>query len=89
MSGGHSHSHDAHAHAHDGGAVDHGHTHEILDGPGSFLGREMTIVECRDFKERAFTVGIGGYVLLVPGTHKVHFQLSPDHQLTRMPPEVR
>ncbi|KAG9713515.1 hypothetical protein KCU73_g16493, partial [Aureobasidium melanogenum] len=57
----HSHSHDGpHSHSHD--AVDHGHTHEILDGPGSFLGREMPIVEGRDFSERAFTVGIGGPV---------------------------
>lgn len=56
----HSHSHDDHGHSHD--AKDHGHSHEILDGPGSFLGREMPIVEGRDFKERAFTVGIGGYV---------------------------
>lgn len=56
-----SHSHDgAHSHSHD--AVDHGHTHEILDGPGSFLGREMPIVDGRDFSERAFTVGIGGPV---------------------------
>jgi urease accessory protein len=56
-----SHSHDgAHSHSHE--AVDHGHTHEILDGPGSFLGREMPIVEGRDFSERAFTVGIGGPV---------------------------
>jgi urease accessory protein len=58
------------AHSHDGGitfhhshetAVDHGHTHEILDGPGSFQGREMPIIEGRDWSERAFTVGIGGY----------------------------
>ena len=56
----HSHSHDDHGHSHD--AKDHGHSHEILDGPGSFLGREMPIVEGRDFKERGFTVGIGGYV---------------------------
>jgi len=63
MASGHSHSHEGnHSHSHDA-AVDHGHTHEILDGPGSFLGREMPIVEGRDFKERAFTVGIGGYVL--------------------------
>lgn len=54
----HSHSHEDHGHSHD--AQDHGHSHEILDGPGSFLGREMPIVEGRDFKERAFTVGIGG-----------------------------
>lgn len=56
----HTHSHDEPAHSHEGG--DHGHTHEILDGPGSFLGREMPIIEGRDWKERAFTVGIGGYV---------------------------
>jgi urease accessory protein len=59
----HSHSHDNgdHSHSHDG--VDaHGHTHEILDGPGSYLGREMPIVEGRNWSERAFTIGIGGYV---------------------------
>ncbi|KAJ9623431.1 hypothetical protein H2203_005690 [Taxawa tesnikishii (nom. ined.)] len=55
-----SHSHDGASHSHVG--ADHGHTHEILDGPGSFLGREMPIVEGRDWKERAFTVGIGGPV---------------------------
>lgn len=54
----HSHDHDGPSHSHAGG--DHGHTHEILDGPGSFLGREMPIVEGRDFNERAFTIGIGG-----------------------------
>jgi len=65
----------SHAHSHDGGAAhshdhsdsnfnvqEHGHSHEILDGPGSFLARELPIVEGRDFKERAFTVGIGGPV---------------------------
>lgn len=58
------------SHSHEGGTshshaaeVDHGHTHEILDGPGSFLGREMPIIEGRDWKERAFTIGIGGYVI--------------------------
>lgn len=55
----HSHSHDGSSHSHAGGA--HGHTHEIMDGPGSYLKREMPIVEGRDFRERAFTVGIGGY----------------------------
>lgn len=55
------HSHD-HGHSHEG--QDHGHSHEILDGPGSFLGREMPIIEGRDFRERSFTVGIGGYVPL-------------------------
>ncbi|RMY50561.1 hypothetical protein D0863_14841 [Hortaea werneckii] len=38
----------------------HGNTHEILEGPGSFLHRTMPITDGRDFKERAFTVGIGG-----------------------------
>ncbi|RMZ05408.1 hypothetical protein D0860_05976 [Hortaea werneckii] len=56
----HTHSHDGHSHAHPGG--DHGHSHEVLDGPGSFLGREMPIIEGRDWQDRAFTVGIGGPV---------------------------
>lgn len=59
----HSPSH-SHSHSHDalGG---HGHTHEILDGPGSFLNREqpLTLHEGRDWKDRAFTIGIGGYSL--------------------------
>ncbi|KAF2036116.1 urease accessory protein UreG [Setomelanomma holmii] len=58
----HSHSHDGVSHSHAGAAADHGHTHEILDGPGSFLGREMPIIENRDWEDRAFTIGIGGPV---------------------------
>ncbi|KAF2711975.1 urease accessory protein ureG [Pleomassaria siparia CBS 279.74] len=58
----HSHSHDGAPHSHTSAAADHGHTHEILDGPGSFLGREMPIIEGRNWEERAFTVGIGGPV---------------------------
>lgn len=64
----------SHLHSHDGGitlhashghdssisAVEHGHSHEILDGPGSFLGRELPIVEGRTWEDRAFTIGIGG-----------------------------
>jgi len=58
----HTHSHDGgHDHSHNGPA-DHGHTHEILDGPGSYMGREMPLIEGRDWSERAFTVGIGGPV---------------------------
>lgn len=56
------HSHEgglSHAHA-NGLAGDHGHTHEILDGPGSFVHREMPLIEGRDWRERAFTIGIGG-----------------------------
>ena len=66
MSGLHSHDgvhfHASHGHSHDAPAADHGHSHEILDGPGSYMGREMPIIEGRDWSERAFTVGIGGYV---------------------------
>ncbi|KAI1497038.1 CobW/HypB/UreG, nucleotide-binding domain-containing protein [Biscogniauxia marginata] len=60
----HTHSHDGvTGHSHDGfSAAEHGHSHEILDGPGSFLGREMPIVEGRNWNERAFTIGIGGPV---------------------------
>ena len=59
------HTHDgslSHAHANGNGfsAAEHGHSHEILDGPGSYADREMPIVEGRDWKDRAFTVGIGG-----------------------------
>ncbi|KAK5205289.1 hypothetical protein LTR41_009138 [Exophiala xenobiotica] len=65
------HSHDgasSHSHSHDqtngaaAAAAPHGHSHEILDGPGSYLHREMPIVEGRDFSDRAFTIGIGGPV---------------------------
>lgn len=64
------HSHDGvqtHSHDHAMSAVEHGHTHEILDGPGSYMGREMPIIEGRDWNERAFTVGIGGYAVILSG----------------------
>jgi urease accessory protein len=38
----------------------HGHTHEHADHPGHFHERELPLD--RDFKKRAFTVGIGGPV---------------------------
>ncbi|KAI4195605.1 MAG: hypothetical protein LQ346_003383 [Caloplaca aetnensis] len=59
------HSHDgigSHTHSHDINAANHGHSHEILDGPGSYTQREMPIMTGRDWNERAFTVGIGGPV---------------------------
>ena len=59
----HSHSHGTTTHSH-GPDVDHGHTHEVLDGPGSYFERDMPIIEGRDWKERAFTVGIGGYATI-------------------------
>lgn len=57
------HSHDAlgpHARSHEFNATEHGHSHEILNSPGSYARREMPIVAGRDWNERAFTVGIGG-----------------------------
>jgi hypothetical protein len=47
----------SHEHAHE-----HGHSHEILDHPGSFLKRDPPLLSKRIWKERAFTVGIGGPV---------------------------
>jgi hypothetical protein len=41
-------------------AQEHGHTHDVLDNPGRFINRP--IMSKRDWSERAFTVGIGGYV---------------------------
>jgi hypothetical protein len=67
-----SHFQDIMAHSHDGGLGHshddpfngHGHSHDILDGPGSYVNREMPLIEGRDWKDRAFTIGIGGYVAL-------------------------
>ncbi|KAJ1566249.1 hypothetical protein HK405_010556 [Cladochytrium tenue] len=65
---GHGHGHDdhghdhGHGHGHDGGPRDHGHTHEILDGPGKYDDRDSPLYSQRNWKERAFTVGIGGPV---------------------------
>lgn len=53
----HGHGHQPRGHQHGG---DHGHTHDVLDHPGKFFDRE--VVKKRDFKERAFTIGIGGPV---------------------------
>jgi urease accessory protein len=39
---------------------DHTHHHDEPPGPGSFSGRQGTLA--RDFRERAFTIGIGGPV---------------------------
>lgn len=61
------HTHDgnpAHTHSHDTifNPQEHGHSHEILNGPGSYTGREMPLTENRQWSTRAFTVGIGGPV---------------------------
>lgn len=50
----HSHNHNHHHHG------EHGHTHEHMDHPGHFHERDQPLD--RDFKQRAFTVGIGGPV---------------------------
>src|SRR5678816_2927072 len=47
-----------HSHLHDHGP--HGHTHEHHDHPGHFHDRELP--RDRDFRQRAFTVGVGGPV---------------------------
>jgi len=46
----------SHSHSHS-----HGHTHDVLEHPGLFHERDNPI-QNRNFKERAFTVGIGGPV---------------------------
>jgi len=75
------HSHDGHAphsHSHELNAAEHGHSHEILDGPGSYTSREMPIIAGRDWNERAFTVGIGGYAPTPPYRSKIQpFQTRP------------
>lgn len=47
-------------HSHFHGAGGNGHTHEYLEHPGYFHERALPLD--RDFKKRAFTVGIGGPV---------------------------
>lgn len=54
------HDHDHHHHDHDHPDHDHGHTHEKYAGPGLF--RQRAPRRPRDFRARAFTVGIGGPV---------------------------
>lgn len=55
------HSHDGvSAHSHDHG--DHGHTHEHLEHPGKFAERDLPNYSGRNWKERGFTIGIGGPV---------------------------
>jgi urease accessory protein len=55
---------------------DHGHTHEHLLDPGRFAERDMPSYSSRDFAERGFTIGIGGFVPslvhLIFVSHAVH-----------------
>ncbi|KAI8927709.1 urease accessory protein [Entophlyctis helioformis] len=57
----HSHAHAGHGHQHSA-MPDHGHTHEQMDHPGSYTNRELPLYHARNWRERAFTVGIGGPV---------------------------
>lgn len=58
-----SHAHgSSQTHDHDHDFANHGHTHEEMDHPGSFLGRDLPLLDRRDFTQRAFTIGIGGPV---------------------------
>ncbi len=67
MHGGH-HHHNPH---------DHGHTHEELENPGYFVEREPPLKD-RDYKQRRFTVGIGGPV----GSGKTALVLSLCRELS-------
>ena len=52
-----------HTHGSSGPSHTHGHTHEHLTTPGSYLSRPPPIPPSdRDFTTRAFTIGIGGPV---------------------------
>ncbi|CAL1531058.1 unnamed protein product [Lymnaea stagnalis] len=61
--GGFSHSHDhVQSHSHDlVQSHSHGHTHDVLEGPGTYTDRDQPIYRS-DWDKRAFTVGIGGPV---------------------------
>jgi len=65
---GHSHEHEEHSHSHENGGHshdhhprEHGHTHEQLEHPGLYTARDPPL-NARDYKQRAFTVGVGGPV---------------------------
>ncbi|XP_035828147.1 urease accessory protein UreG [Aplysia californica] len=50
----------SHSHDHGNGHT-HGHTHDVMENPGTFTDRDLPIYRS-DWKQRAFTVGIGGPV---------------------------
>lgn len=51
------HNHNGHHHHHHG---PNGHTHDLMEHPGCFQQRDQPLT--RDYRRRAFTVGIGGPV---------------------------
>ncbi|EPY49758.1 urease accessory protein UREG [Schizosaccharomyces cryophilus OY26] len=42
--------------------LEHGHAHDAMDSPGSYLKRELPTYNNRDFSRRSFTIGVGGPV---------------------------
>ncbi|RMX38256.1 hypothetical protein pdam_00003401 [Pocillopora damicornis] len=57
----HHHHHHSAPHGHSHGANEHGHAHEFMSNPGLWTERDK-LVNRSDWKQRAFTVGIGGPV---------------------------
>mmetsp|Transcript_6133 Transcript_6133/g.25949 ORF Transcript_6133/g.25949 Transcript_6133/m.25949 type:complete len:270 (-) Transcript_6133:3154-3963(-) len=55
------HAHGGHTHDH-GGGVDHGHSHEAMENPGRYTERDEPVTIGRNFRERSFTIGVGGPV---------------------------
>lgn len=58
----------SHSHEHSHAAMEHGHSHEHLEHAGLFEERDQPAFGTRNWQERAFTVGIGGYAL-----HDLHW----------------
>lgn len=83
----HSHDHadaDAgHSHSHDGEAA-HGHSHPIMEHAGKFGERDLPDFSKRNWKERCFTVGLGGPV----GSGKTALLLALCRKLTAMKIEL-
>ncbi|CAO1628200.1 unnamed protein product [Jaminaea pallidilutea] len=50
-----------HSHSHDG-AEAHGHSHPKMDNPGFFHERDLPDYSKRNWKERSFSIGLGGPV---------------------------
>ncbi|WBW73224.1 urease accessory protein UreG [Schizosaccharomyces osmophilus] len=66
----HDHPHHDHPHPHpppnlserERMILEHGHAHDAMDSPGSYLKRELPTYSNRDFTTRSFTIGVGGPV---------------------------
>ena len=87
----HDHDHDHHSHSHEHGG--HGHTHEQLEHPGLYLPKMNSdsllkgrfaerdpMLSKRNWKERAFTIGIGGPVGRLEQTSlRIYFSVAKQH----------